>query len=152
MINNKKYLLKRNDGSPSKKKFYGFDFYIQCNEKLSKTHRNLLLNESKSHLELIYNSSSLSTEDKQRRGLVSELDSSLTDLELLEIWNPIYEEFGYMIPKYKEKWESKQIPKGKIQTKDSEFEKTESLLNELKCRIVQLEIMNRKNKLVEGMG
>jgi hypothetical protein len=152
LINNKKYLLKRNDGSPSKKKFYGFDFYIQCNEKLSKTHRNLLLNESKSHLELIYNSSSLSTEDKQRRGLVSELDSSLTDLELLEIWNPIYEEFGYMIPKYKEKWESKQIPKGKIQTKDSEFEKTESLLNELKCRIVQLEIMNRKNKLVEGMG
>ena len=152
MINNKKYLLKRNDGSPSKKKFYGFDFYIQCNEKLSKTHRNLLLNESKSHLELIYNSSSLSTEDKQRRGLVSELDSSLTDLELLEIWNPIYEEFGYMIPEFKDKWESKQMKKGKIQTKDSEFEKTESLLNELRCRIIQLEILNRKNKLVEGMG
>ncbi len=146
------YSNKRYDGTPSKRKFYGFNFYIQCNEKLSKTHRNQLLTESKSYLGLIYNSSSLSTEDKQRRGLVSELDSSLTDLELLEIWNPIYEEFGYMIPKYKEKWESKQIPEGKIQTKDSEFEKTESLLNELKCRIVQLEIMNRKNKLVEGMG
>jgi hypothetical protein len=146
------YHHKRYNGTPSKKKFYGFNFYIQCNEKLSKTHRNHLLNKSKSYLGLIYNSSSLSTEDKQRRGLVSELDSSLTDLELLEIWNPIYEEFGFMIPVFKDKWESKQMKKGKIQTKDSEFEKTESLLNEFRCRIIQLEILNRKNKLVEGMG
>jgi hypothetical protein len=148
----RKYSQNRYDGTPSKKKFYGFNFYIQCNEKLSKTHRNLLLTESKSHLGLIYHSSSLSTEDKQRRGLLSELDSSLTDLELLEIWNPIYEEFGYMIPEFKDKWESKQIPKVKIQTIDSEFEKTESLLDELRCRIIQLEILNRKSKLVEGMG
>ena len=116
-----KYPQKRYNRTPSKKKFLGFNFYIQCNEKLSKTHRNLLLNESKSHLGLIYNSSTLSTEDKQRRGLVSELDSSLTDLELLEIWNPIYEKFGYMISEFKDKWESKQIPKGKIQTKKSKF-------------------------------
>jgi hypothetical protein len=145
-------LQKRNDGTPSRKKFYGFNFYIQCNEKLSKTHRNLLLNKSKSYLGLIYNSSSLSTEDKQRRGLVSELDSSFTDLELLELWNPIYEEFGYMIPEFKDKWESKQIPKGKIQTKKLKFETSENELNELRCRIVQLEILLRKSKLVEGMG
>ena len=148
----RKYSQKRYDGTPSKKKFYGFNFYIQCNEKLSKRDKTTLLTNSKNYLGLIYNSSSLSTEDKQRRGLVSELDSSLTDLELLEIWNPIYEEFGYMIPEFRDKWESKQIPKGKIQTKDSEFEKTESLLNELRCRIVQLEILNRKSKLIEGMG
>jgi hypothetical protein len=101
---------------------------------------------------LIYNSSSLSTEDKQRRGLVSELDSSLTDLELMEIWNPIYEEFGYMIPEFRDKWESKQIPKGKIQTKILKFESSENELNELRCRIVQLEILLKKSKLVEGMG
>ena len=148
----KKYGTKRYDGTPSKKKFYGFNFYIQCNEKLSKTHRNRLLTESKSYLGLIYNSSSLSTEEKQRRGLVSELDSSLTDLELLEIWNPIYEEFGYMISEFKDKWESKQIPKGKIQTKDSEFESTENELNEMRCRILQLEILFKKSKMVEGMG
>ena len=147
-----KYLIKRYDGTPSKRKFYGFNFYIQCNEKLSKTHRNQLLNESKSYLGLIYNSSSLSTEDKQRRGLVSELDSSLTDLELLDIWNPIYEEFGYMIPEFKDKWESKQIPKGKIQTKVSEFEKTENEMNELRCIILQLQILVKKSKYVEGMG
>jgi hypothetical protein len=144
--------LRRYDGTPSKKKFFGFNFYIQCNEKLSKTHRYQLLNESKSHLGLIYNSSSLSTEDKQRRGLVSELDSSLTDLELLEIWNPIYEEFGYLIPEFKDKWESKQIPKGKIQTKITEFEKSENELNELRCMILQLQILVKKSKLVEGMG
>jgi hypothetical protein len=146
------YRLKRYDGTPSKKKFYGFNFYIQCNEKLSKTHRNQLLNESKSYLGLIYNSTSLSTEDKQRRGLVSELDSSLTDLELLEIWNPIYEEFGYMIPEFKEKWESKLISKGKVQIKKSKFEISENELNELRCRIIQLEILLQKSKLVEGMG
>ena len=148
----RRYEHRRYDGTPSKRKFHGFNFYIQCNEKLSKRDRATLITNSKNYLGLIYNSSSLSTEDKQRRGLLSELDSSLTDLELLEIWNPIYEEFGYMIPEFRDKWESKQIPKGKIQTKDSEFEKTESLLNELKCRIVQLEILNRKSKLVEGMG
>jgi len=151
-INKRKYKQKRYDGTPSKKKFYGFNFYIQCNEKLSKTHRNLLLNDSKSYLGLIYHSSSLSTEEKQRRGLVSELDSSFTDLELLEIWNPIYEEFGYMIPEFKDKWESKRIPKGKIQTKESKFEKSDNELNELRCRIIQLEILLNRNKYVEGMG
>jgi hypothetical protein len=147
-----KYLNRRYNGTPSKKKFYGFNFYIQCNEKLSKTHRNQLLNESKSYLGLIYNSTSLSTEEKQRRCLVSELDSSLTDLELLEIWNPIYEEFGYMIPEFKEKWESKLISKGKVQIKKSKFETSENELNELRCRIIQLEILLQKSKLVEGMG
>ena len=146
------YRTKRYDGTPSKRKFFGFNFYIQCNEKLSKTHRNLLLNESKSYLGLIYHSSSLSTEDKQRRGLVSELDSSLTDLELMEIWNPIYEEFGYMIPEFRDKWELKQIPKGKIQTKITEFEKSENEINDLRCMILQLQILVKKSKLVEGMG
>lgn len=148
----RKYKHRRYDGTPSKRKFYGFNFYIQCNEKLSKRDKTTLLTNSKNYLGLIYNSSSLSTEDKQRRGLVSELDSSLTDLELLEIWNPIYEEFGYMIPEFKDKWESKQIPKGKIQTKDSEFEKTDNEMNDMRCRILQLEILLRKSRLVEGMG
>jgi hypothetical protein len=148
----KKYRTKRYDGTPSKRKFYGFNFYIQCNEKLSKRDKTTLLTNSKNYLGLIYNSSSLSTEDKQRRGLLSELDSSLTDLELLEIWNTIYEEFGYMIPEFRDKWESKQIPKGKIQTKITEFEKSENELNELRCIILQLQILVKKSKYVEGMG
>lgn len=148
----KNYIHKKNDGTPSKRKFYGFNFYLQCNEKLSKTHRNRLLNESKSFLGLINNSYSLSIEDKQRRGIVGELDSSLTDIELLEIWNPIYEEFGYLIPEFKDKWESKRIPKEKIQTKKSKFEKSENEMNELRIRIVQLETLLRNSKYVEGMG
>jgi hypothetical protein len=147
-----KYSQKRYDGTPSKRKFYGFNFYIQCNQKLSKRDRTTLLTNSKNYLGLIYHSSSLSTEDKQRRGLVSELDSSLTDLELLEIWNTIYEEFGYMIPEFRDKWELKQIPKGKIQTKITEFEKSENEINELRCMILQLQILVKKSKLVEGMG
>jgi hypothetical protein len=101
---------------------------------------------------LIYHSSSLSSEDKQIRGLVSELDSSLTDLELLEIWNPIYEEFGYMIPEFKDKWESKRNPKRSFQTKCSKFEKPENEMDELRKRITQLEILLKKSRFVEGMG
>ena len=148
----KRHRKKRYDGTPSKKKFYGFNFYIQCNEKLSKTHRNQLLNESKSYLGLIYHSSLLSTEDKQRRGLVSELDSSLTDLELLEIWNPIYKEFGYMIPEFKNKWESKRNPKRSFQTKCSKFEKPKNQMDEMRKRIIQLEILLKKSRFVKGMG
>lgn len=148
----RKFQQKRYDGTPSKRKFLGFNFYIQCNDKLSKTNRNQLLNKSEVYLGLINYTSLFSTEDKQRKGLVSELDSSLTDLELLEIWNPIYEEFGYLIPEFKEKWESKRIPKGKIQTKESKFETSKNELDHLRCRIVQLELLLKKSKYVEGMG
>ena len=148
----RRYKNRRYDGTPSKRKFYGFNFYIQCNEKLSKRDRGTLLTNSKNYLGLIYHLSSLSTEEKQRRGLVSELDSSLPDLELLEIWNPIYEEFGYMISEFKDKWESQRIPKGKIQTKESKFETSENELDHLRSRIVQLEILLKRSKYVEGMG
>lgn len=148
----RKYTQKRYDGTPSKRKFYGFNFYIQCNDKLSKRDRKTILTNSKNYLGLIYHSSSLNTEDKQRKSLVSELDSSLTDLELLEIWNPIYEEFGYMIPEFKDKWESKRNPKRSFQTKSSKFEKSENETDELRKRITQLEILLKKSRFVEGMG
>ena len=57
-----------------------------------------------------------------------------------------------MIPEFKDKWESKRIPKGKIQTRKSKFEKSDNELNELRCRIIQLEILLKKSKYVEGMG
>lgn len=143
---------KRFDGTPSKRKFLGFNFYIQCNEKLSKHNRSILLSKSKDCLGFIYQLSTLSTEEKQRRGLVNELDSSLSDLELMEIWNPIYEEFGYMIPEFKEKWESKQISKGKFETNLLKIEKSQSEIEELRFRIFQLEFLIKKSKYVEGMG
>lgn len=148
IINNKK----RFDGTPSKRKFLGFDFYIQCNEKLSKLNRRILLSKSKDCLGLIYHSSGLSTEEKQRRGLVNELDSSLSDLELIDIWNPIYEEFGYLIPEFKERWESKRVSKVRLQTKVSKIKKSTNEIEELKFRIFQLEFLLKKSRYVEGMG
>ena len=148
----RKYKHKRYDGTPSKRKFYGFNFYIQSNEKLSVKHRDYLLDKSRNYLGLIYNSSLLSTEEKQRKGLVNELDSFLTDLELLEIWNPIYEEFGFLIPDFKDKWESKRIPKSNCQTKYLKFEQTENEIEGLRKPIIQLEILIKKSKFVEGLG
>ena len=144
---------KRFDGTPSKRKFLGFNFYIQCNEKLSKFNRRILLSKSKDFLGFIYHSSTLSTEEKQRRGLVNELDSTLSDLELMDIWNPIYEEFGYFIPEFKETWESKRVSKARrFQSKVSKFEKSQNEIEELRFRIFQLEFLLKKSKYVEGMG
>ena len=42
-----KYKNPRNNGTPSNRKFKGFNFYIQSNEKLSKKNRKSLIIESK---------------------------------------------------------------------------------------------------------
>jgi len=36
---------------------------------------------------------------------VGELDSNLTDIELLEQWNQMYDVFGYLMSEFRTKWE-----------------------------------------------
>jgi hypothetical protein len=52
----RKYLKRRNDGNPSMRKFKGFNFYIQCNEKLSRKNRETLLTKSENYLGSIFHS------------------------------------------------------------------------------------------------
>jgi hypothetical protein len=148
----KKYLTKRNDGTPSRIKFQGFDFYIQCNEKLSRKNRETLLTKSENYLGSIYNSLPISLDEKINKGISNELDYSLTDLELLDEWNSIYERYGYLIPDFKDKWEKKFL-KGETKSyKPSNDEKFESKINELEFRIRQLELQLGKKRYVENMG
>jgi hypothetical protein len=148
----RKYVRKRNDGTPSHRKFLGFNFYIQCNEKLSRRNRETLLTKSENYLSTIYQSLPISLEEKINRGISNELDCSLSDLELLEEWNSIYERYGYLIPELKEKWEKRYLNEVQSSNKIPKQEKFESRINELEIRIRQLEILLNKRRYVENMG
>lgn len=148
----KKYLNKRNDGTPSRRKFLGFDFYIQCNEKLSQKNRKILLEKSEDYLGSIYYTLNISTEEKINKGISNELDCSLTDLELLEEWNSMYERYGYLIPELKEKWEKRYLKEVQPSNKIPKQDKFETKINELEFRIRQLEILLNRRRYVENMG
>jgi hypothetical protein len=148
----KKYKVIRNNGTPSRRKFEGFNFYIQCNEKLSRRNRKELISKSEVYLNKIFNSIHLTEEEKIRKGITNELDTNLTDYELLEIWNPIYEEYGYLISEFKDKWESKHLKEDSKSFKTSNIDKFESKIEELEFRIKHLENKLFKSKYVEGMG
>jgi hypothetical protein len=148
----KKYTTKRNDGTPSRRKFLGFDFYIQCNEKLSRKNRETLLTKSENYLSSIYHLLPISLEEKINRGISNELDCGLTDLELLDEWNSMYERYGYLIPELKEKWEKRYLKEVQPSNKIPKQDKFESKINELEFRIRQLEILLNKKRYVENMG
>lgn len=146
----KKYKVIRNNGTPSRRKFEGFNFYIQCNEKLSRRNRKELICKSEVYLNKIFNSIHLTEEEKINKGITNELDSNLTDYELLEIWNPIHEEYGFLIPEFKDKWESKNLKEDSNSIKTSNVDKFESKINELEFRIKLLENKLLKSKYVKG--
>ena len=143
----KKYQTKRNNGTPSRRKFLGFDFYIQCNEKLSRKNRQTLLTKSENYLSSIYHSLPISLEEKINRGISNELDCGLTDLELLDEWNSMYERYGYLIPELKEKWEKRYLKEVQPSNKIPKQDRFESKINELEFRIRQLEILLNKRNL-----
>ena len=134
----KKYKTIRNNGTPSHRKFKGFNFYIQCNEKLSQSNRERILMESEVHLNEVTSSLPQPIEEQIRMGVIGELDSSLSDYELLEQWNTIYDEYGYLMSEFSEKWEKENmgtIPPQKtpsiVQTLLEEIESLKKRVSEL---------------------
>ena len=128
----------RNNGTPSNRKFKGFNFYIQCNEKLKKSNRERLLKESEVYLNEVTSSLPQPIEEQIRMGVVSELDSTLTDYELLEQWNKMYNEYGYLMSGFSEQWEKEMmgtIPPQKtpsiVQTLLDEIESLKNRLDKL---------------------
>lgn len=131
----KTYNNPRNNGTPSNRKFKGFNFYIQSNEKLKQSNRERLLKESEVHLNEVTSSLPQTIEELIRMGIVSELDSSLTDYELLEQWNGMYDEYGYLMSEFSEKWEKEMMgtipPKKTPSIVQTLLEEIESLKNRL---------------------
>jgi len=135
----KPYNNPRNNGTPSNRKFKGFNFYIQCDEKLKQTNRERLLKESEVHLNEVTSSLPQTIEELIRMGIVSELDSSITDYELLEQWNKMYDEYGYLMSEFSEQWEKEMMgtipPQKTPSIVQTLFDKIESLEN----RVSELE-------------
>ena len=135
----KPYNQPRNNGNPSNRKFKGFNFYIQCNEKLKQSNRERLLKESEVHLNEVTSSLPQTIEELIRMGVVSELDSFHTDYELLEQWNHMYDEYGYLMSEFSEKWEKEMMgtipPQKTPSIVQTLFDKIESLEN----RVSELE-------------
>lgn len=142
----KLYSHPRNDGTPSKLKFKGFNFYIQGNEKLSKKNRQRLLKESEIHLNEVISSIKLPADTQIRLGLIHELDSNLNDIELLDPWNTMYDNYGYLMSNFKENWEREKIGKTPhlkepsiIQTIISRIESLENQIESIQKRFNEIE-------------
>jgi len=142
----KPYSHPRNDGTPSKRKFKGFNFYIQGNEKLSKKNRKLLLKESEIHLNEVISSIKIPADPQIRLGLIHELDSNLNDIELLDQWNHMYDNYGYLMSEFSEKWEKEKIGKTPpleepsiIQTIISRIESLENQIELIQKRMFEIE-------------
>jgi hypothetical protein len=109
------------------------------NEKLSKKNREEFLSKSPSILQRVFNSLPNDTETKMRMNLYSEMDSKLSDLELLDQWNHMYDTYGYLMDEFREKWEKEQL-KGEPSFKPNSKFEYQSEIEELKKRISLLEM------------
>lgn len=134
-----KYQSPRNTGISSKRKFKGFDYYLMGTDKLSKNNRESFLTQSNIILQTVVNSLHHDTETLMSMNIYSVMDSNLSDLELLDQWNHMYDTYGYLMDKFKEKWEKKQL-KGQNSFKLPKKFEGESELEELKQRVSQLEM------------
>ena len=135
----KKYKSPRNTGQPSLRKFKGFGFYLMGTDKLSKKNRETLLLKSEDYIGEVIKSLNLSSHDLMTSDVIGELDPKLTDLELLEQWNHMYDTYGYLMSDFKEKWEKEQLKGEPTFKPHSKFE-YQSEIEELKQRISQLEM------------
>jgi predicted nuclease with TOPRIM domain len=104
----------------------------------------------------VIKSLNLSINDLMTSDVVGELDPDLTDLELLEEWNHMYDNYGYLMSDFKEKWEKERLKGEPLFKPNSKFE-YHSEIEELKQRIYQLELEVKRLKMkgskrIEGMG
>jgi hypothetical protein len=148
----KKYKQPRYTGQTSLRKFKGFGYYIHSNDKLTKKEREDVLNRSRTYLSEVFHSLPHDTETKIKMGITGELDSSLSDLELKDIWNEMYNNYGYLMSGLRDKWEKERL-KGDNQTSfkhSNEFEELEIRVSELELEVMKLKVQWMKSK--KGFG
>ena len=144
----KKYKQARYTGQTSQRKFKGFGYYIHSNDKLTKKERADVLHRSRTYLSEVDSALPHDTETKIKMGITFELDSSLSDLELKDIWNEMYDNYGHSMSDFKDQWEKEQL-KGNNQTTfkhSKEFEELEIRVSELEAEVMKLKVQLMKPK------
>jgi hypothetical protein len=141
---------KPNRQYPSNRKFKGFGYYLMSNDKLSKKNREEFLYKSSPILQKVYHSLPHSTETKMGMNIYSEMDSNLSDIELMDQWNHMYDNYGHLMDEFKEKWERERLPKknkSKGKSKGGnhlkQIQELESKIQNLELRIRMLEIKTK---------
>jgi len=81
---------------PSTGKVKGFNFYLQRNGKLKKREREELIRRSEHYFGEIQN-----LVGNQSRLSFTQLDSQLSDGELIQQWNEFYERYGIQFPEFR---------------------------------------------------
>lgn len=76
-------------------KLKGFDYYLRYETKLRPNQRKDFLVRSEEYISKINEISATK---------YSHMDESLTDIELMEMWNEIWWTWGWVIDEFKDKW------------------------------------------------
>ena len=115
---------------------------------MTKKERKDVLHKSKICLAEVYNFISLNTETKIKSGISSELDNSLSDIELKDVWNEMYDRYGYLMNELKEKWEKEQLKDYNNGTfkQSEEFEEMKERITNLENELMKIKIQSMKPK------
>lgn len=76
-------------------KLKGFDYYLRSEGKLRPNQRIDFLTKSEGYISLI---------NEMLTDKIPYMDSKLSDIELMEIWNEIWDKWGCVIDEFKDKW------------------------------------------------
>jgi transcriptional regulator with XRE-family HTH domain len=101
-------------------KVKGFDFYIGENERLQPKHRRILLDKCQNYMMNVPSDriNKLSLDN-------GELDKTHTDIEIVDMWNEFYNQWGHYFPEFKEKWEREFLPSKEEEMKQTKLNPTE---------------------------
>lgn len=87
-------------------KVKGFNFYIQKNDRLTKKDRRELIRKSEDYFQTVIHQYG---KRKIPSDLPSELDPTFTDLEMMEIWNDFYDNYGSRFPEFRKQIERESL-------------------------------------------
>jgi hypothetical protein len=76
-------------------KLKGFDFYLRYEDRLRPNQRKIFLERSEDYISQI----NLNSINK-----IPHMDSGMSDRELVDVWNEIYDKWGFLIEGFRDKW------------------------------------------------
>jgi hypothetical protein len=119
-------------------------------DKLKPYQRRELLKQSEDLIDSIINEElkMVNTMDKVDK-ILTHLDTSLTDLEIMESWNVIYDKYGCRMIPFKDKIESEMILQFNKEQSKYETEPQQDYTND---KIKKIDFLRKRNKPIVSLG